>query len=236
MSEPLVRATRDAYVGLENPTWEEWHAWHRAMLAERAAVIARERIDLGTYEDADTAWSDTGLRQFFLFMYDTSFYDRDGSRYRTGELVDRWRAMYGRVDSVLLWHAYPRLGFDTRTQFDFYRDMPGGLSGLRRDVSDRLHASKIRVFVDYNPWDAGTHAELADVVAALDADGVMLDTLAAAPDSLVAAVRARKRGVVFAPELRPSDADLGRFRQSWAQGYEVGDRTVPTIYRHLWLV
>jgi hypothetical protein len=236
MSEPLVRATRDAYVGLENPTWDQWHAWHRAMLAERADVIARERIDLGTYEDLDTAWSDTCLRQLFLFMYDTSFYDPDGGRYRTGELVDRWRTMFGRVDSVLLWHAYPRLGFDTRTQFDFYRDMPGGLAKLRAEVCDVLHASGVRVFLDYNPWDVGTYEELGEMVAALDADGVMLDTMTEVPDALAGAVRRRKRGVVFAPELRPRDADLGQLRQSWAQWFDVGDASTPSIYRHRWIV
>ena len=235
MSEPLVRTTRDAYVGLENPTWEEWHAWHRAMLAERADVIARERIDLAAYEDAGTAWSDTGLRQFFLFMYDTSFYDRDAGRYRTGELVDRWRALFGRVDSVLLWHAYPRLGFDTRTQFDFYRDMPGGLAKLRAEVSDVLHASGLRVFVDYNPWDVGTYEELAEIVAALDADGVMLDTMTEVPDALAGAVRRRRRGAIFAPELRPRDTDLGQLRQSWAQWFDVGDASTPSIYRHRWI-
>jgi hypothetical protein len=235
MSEPLVRATRDAYVGLENPTWEPWQAWHRAMLAERAAVIARERIDLGSYEDAETAWSDTCLRQFFLFMYDTSFYDRDAGRYRTGELVDRWRTMFGRVDSVLLWQAYPRLGFDTRTQFDFYRDMPGGLAKLRAEVCDVLHASGVRVFLDYNPWDVGTYEELGDMVAALDADGVMLDTMTKVPDALAGAVRRRKRGVVFAPELRPRDADLSQLRQSWAQWFDVGGASTPAIYRHRWI-
>jgi hypothetical protein len=235
MSEPLVRATRDAYVGLANPTWEQWHAWHRAMLAERAAVIARERIDLGAYDNPDTAWSDTCFRQFFLFMYDTSFYDRARGRYRTGELVDRWRTMFGRVDSVLLWHAYPRLGFDTRTQFDFYRDMPGGLAKLRAEVCDVLHAAGVRVFVDYNPWDVGTYEELAEIVAALDADGVMLDTMTEVPEALASTVRRSKRGVVFAPELRPRDADLSQVRQSWAQWFDVGDESTPSIYRHRWI-
>ncbi len=225
----------DVYVGLENPTFEQWRSWHRTMLDERAAVIARERIDLAAYEDADTAWSDTCLRQFFLFMYDVSFYDRGSGRYRTGDLVDRWRAMFGRVDSVLLWHAYPRLGFDTRTQFDFYRQMPGGLSKLRNEVCDVLHARGIRVFVDYNPWDVGTYDELAEIVAALDADGVMLDTMTEVPDPLASAVRGRRRGVVFAPERRPPDADLTHLRQSWAQWFDVGDDTKPSIYRHKWL-
>jgi formylglycine-generating enzyme required for sulfatase activity len=230
-----VRATADAYVGLEDPTWEEWDAWHRAMLEERASVLARSSVP-PRYADPDTAWSDTSFRQIFLFMYDTSFYDRDARRYRTAALIERWTRMFGRVDSVLLWHAYPRLGFDSRTQFDFYRDTAGGIAQLRAEVTDVLHAHGMRVFVDYNPWDTGTYEELAEIVVGLDADGVMLDTMADAPERLERALGARKRGIVLAPELRPRDADLGRLRQSWAQWYDVGDAGTPSIYRHRWLV
>ncbi|MGD0526936.1 MAG: SUMF1/EgtB/PvdO family nonheme iron enzyme, partial [Polyangiaceae bacterium] len=183
-----------------------------------------------------TAWSDASFRQVFLFMYDAAFYDRDAGRYRTPELLARWAALFGRVDSVLLWHAYPRLGFDARTQFDFYRDMPGGIAKLRTEVCDVLHAAGVRVFIDYNPWDAGTYEELAELAAGLDADGVMLDTMTEVPDALARAVQSRKRGVVFAPELRPRDADLARVRQSWAQWLDVGDAATPSIYRHQWLV
>jgi formylglycine-generating enzyme required for sulfatase activity len=232
----LVRATRDAYAGLDNPTWDEWQDWHRAMLAERASAIGRCRLDLSAYGDDRTAWSDATFRQLFLFMYDASFYDRDGGRYRTTDLVERWTTMFGRVDSVLLWHAYPRLGFDSRTQFDFYRDMPGGIARLRKDVVDVLHDRGMRVFVDFNPWDPGTHEELAEVVAGLDADGVMLDTMTEVPESLALAVSRRKSGVVFAPELRPTDSDLSHVRQSWAQWFDVGDLRAPSIYRHRWLV
>jgi formylglycine-generating enzyme required for sulfatase activity len=231
-----VRATRDAYVGLDGASsWEDWSAWHEALLEERAAVLDECNLDLAGYDDPQTAWSDTQYRQLFLFMYDTSFYDRDADRYRARELVEQRIAMFGRIDSVLLWHAYPRLGFDSRTQFAFYRDMPGGVARLRSDVTDPLHARGIRVFVDYNPWDAGTYDDLADVVADLDADGVMLDTMTQVPDALARAVERRRPGVVFAPELRPRDEDLGRVRQSWAQWYEVGDASTPSIYRHRWI-
>jgi formylglycine-generating enzyme required for sulfatase activity len=230
-----VQGTADAYFGLDDPTQDEWEAWHRAMLEERASVVAAARIDRRAYADDETAWSDATFRQVFLFLYDRGFYDPDAGEYRTAEIVERWRAMFGRVDSVLLWHAYPRLGFDSRTQFDFYRDMPGGIARLRAEVTDVLHARGIRVFVDYNPWDAGTYDELGDIVSGLDADGVMLDTMTDLPEALARAVRARKKGVVFAPERRPADADLSQVRQSWAQWYDVGDAATPSIYRHRWI-
>jgi formylglycine-generating enzyme required for sulfatase activity len=231
-----VRATPDAYVGLDAPSEAAWDAWHRSMLAERDRVLGAARFDPAVYDDADTAWSDATFRQLFLFLYDTSFYDAGARRYRTRELVATWKARFGRVDEVLLWHAYPRLGFDARTQFDFYRQLPGGLERLRADVCDVLHASGIRVLVDYNPWDAGSHDELAEIVAALDADGVMLDTMTDVPADLARAVRGRRRGVVFAPELRMKDADLRHARQSWAQWCDVGDASTPSIYRSRWLV
>lgn len=232
----LVRTTPDAYIGLDDPSAEEWSAWHRAMLEDRGGEVARAGLDPLGYRDPSTDWSDTSFRQLFLFMYDTFFYDRDLGRYRTTELIDRWISMFGRVDSVLLWHAYPRLGFDSRTQFDFYRDMPGGIARLREQVSDVLHARGIRVFVDYNPWAEGGYDELGEIVAALDADGVMLDTMTDAPDLLAREVASRRRGVVFAPELRARVADLGRLRQSWAQWSEIGEGAAPSILRQRWLV
>jgi formylglycine-generating enzyme required for sulfatase activity len=236
MTASLVRATRDAYIGLDDPTWAEWHAWHRAMLAERASALARSRLELAAYADEQTAWSDTSFRQLFLFMYDASFYDHGAGHYRTAELIEHWTTRFGRIDSVLLWHAYPRLGFDSRTQFDFYRDMPGGIARLREEVADVLHGRGIRVFVDYNPWDRGTYEDLAEIVAGLDADGVMLDTLTRVPDGVASAIQRRKGGVVFAPELGPTVADLSHARQSWAQWFDVGDEQTPSIYRHRWLV
>ncbi len=54
--------------------------------------------------------------------------------------------------------AYPRIGVDDRNQFDFYRDMPGGLNGLR-ELSRRCHRRNVKVLIDYNPWDTGTRRE-----------------------------------------------------------------------------
>ncbi len=223
----MIRETPDAFVGLEDATPEEWSRWHDEMLELRS----RAKISTALYDDAAAAWSDETFRQYFLFMYDASFFAN--GRYRTAELIDELRARFGRIDEIVLWHAYPRLGFDARTQFDFYRQMPGGLARLRAEVSDVLHGRGVRVVVDYNPWDAGSIDELAEIVHAIDADAVMLDTMTDVPSRLVAAVTMKKRGVVFMPELRMKTEELSLARQSWAQFCEIGDG--PSIHRNRWL-
>ncbi len=240
-----IDGTADVYFGLENPTQSQWQDWLVAMQTEREAQLVKAGFKSDIYLDPATAWSTSTFRQFHLFMYDESFYDRQHARYRTAELADAWAAHFGRIDSVLLWQGYPQMGFDLRNQFDFYHDMPGGVAKLRREVSDVLHARGVRVFVDYNPWEVAgdldnpahraSYQRLAQIVAALDADGVMLDTLTAVPASLKRAVDLARPGVVFSPERRPPDSDLSSSRQSWAQWYDLGgDR--PSIYRQKWLV
>ena len=73
---------------------------------------------------------------------------------------------------LILWHAYPRIGFDERNQYDFYRDIPGGLTALA-DIIARLHRRGVRAVIDYNPWDLETRREpvtdaqaLAELVSA----------------------------------------------------------------------
>jgi hypothetical protein len=234
---PVIDGTADVLYGPSSEA--EWPRWYEAMLELRRPDPYGARH-----------WSDTSFRQLFLFLYDESVFDRARLAYRTTELVAAWRSMFGRIDSVLLWHAYPRLGFDRRTQFDFYRDMPGGLDGLRAGLCDVLHAHGIRVFLDYNPWDAGgaraishehtaslatppAYEELAEIARALDADGIMLDTMTDAPERLEAAL---DRPLVLAPELRPRLEDLARHRQAWAQWIDRGDPSRASILRHSWLV
>jgi formylglycine-generating enzyme required for sulfatase activity len=180
-------------------------------------------LNRAIYDRADLAWMERNFVCGFVFIYDREFWDPEARRYRVKELCDSAVANFGGYDSVVLWQAYPRIGADPRNQFDFFRDLPGGLEGLRRAVTE-FHARRVKVFIPYNPWDQGTRREsesddeaLARVVAAIEADGIFLDTMVEAPAGLRAAVDARRRGVVFEPEGHPSVEELEQCNGSWAQ-------------------
>jgi hypothetical protein len=91
-------------------------------------------------------------------MCDSDFYDQETNTYNVQSLIARGKKEYGGYDSVVLWHAYTRIGLDNRNQFDFYRGMPDGLKGIKT-VTDEFHNAGIKVFIDYNPWDTGTRGE-----------------------------------------------------------------------------
>jgi hypothetical protein len=188
-----------------------------------AAIRPAAPLSRALYEREDLAWMTRNFVCGFVFVYDRSFWDPETSRYRVTELCADAVTEFGGFDSVVLWQAYPRIGADERNQFDFFRDMPGGLAGLRRAVGE-FHAQGVKVFIPYNPWDQGTRREgesddeaLAHMVAALDADGIFLDTMVQAPAGLRAAVDKERAGVVFEPEGHPSIEELEQCNGSWAQ-------------------
>lgn len=197
-----------------------------AMWRELTGSLPRSpAYDDTIYRRRDLRWAARCFVCGFVFAYDRRFYDPDAGRYRVAELLDEADREFGGFDAVVLWQAYPRIGADDRNQFDFFDDMPGGLPGLRAAV-DRFHDRGVRVFIPYNPWDTGTRRparhdedELARVVRALNADGIFLDTMVAAPTGLRASVDAAKPGVIFEPEGMPSITETQVCNASWAQGF-----------------
>lgn len=218
----------------EDPS--KWPAFRDKLNKWREDTRKSLKYDNSAYNDPHFKWTQTNFSCCFLMMYDLEFYDPVKLEYRTSHIIEKGLKEFGGYDSVVLWHAYPRIGIDDRNQFDFYRDMPGGLPGIRK-VVDEFHRNNIKVFINYNPWDTGTRREaksdldgLVDIVSAIDADGIFLDTLKNAAFDFRSKLDGVKPGIVVEGELAAELDVISSHHLSWAQ--EFGDKYVPGILRN----
>lgn len=168
-------------------------------------------------------------------LFDREFYDPVTNSFTPDRYVDRIRRDYGSLDLLVLWQAYPRIGFDARNQFDHYRLAPN----LHETVA-RIQAEGVRVFLAYNPWDTGTRREpgpdsesIGGVVHEYGFDGVFLDTLREGDTRLREALDRAKPGVVMESELDLPVSAMAANHASWAQWFD--DSDAPGILRNRWL-
>lgn len=237
----------------------EWPAWRAALARWREDTVAALEHDDALYQAPEFEWVPSTYSCCFVMMGDQTFINPSQGRFTPEAFLEHGRREFGGFDAVVLWHAYPNLGFDDRNQFDVYRDMPGGLDGLRR-LADTLHERGVRVFVDYNPWDTGTRREttsgmvapgtvapdmdtpdivtpdieaVADLVRLVDADGIFLDTMRHGSAEFRAALDNRRPGVVLESESSLPLEHLHDHHMSWAQWYP--DSEAPGVLRNRWI-
>src|SRR5260370_15802356 len=79
------------------------------------------------------------------------------------------------------------MGIDGRSQVDLFRDLPGGIPGVKKMV-DAFHRRGVRVLFPIMLWDQGTRdfgkpepEAIAEDLAAVGADGVHGDTMNVVP-------------------------------------------------------
>lgn len=216
----------------------DWAEFRQKLILWRETTRKSLRYSDTLYRKPEFAWAASSFCCCFLMLCDETFYDPRTGAYTVKEFVEHGRREFGSYDSIVLWHAYPRIGLDARNQFDFYRDMPGGLSGLRKVVAE-LHQEGLKVYLDYNPWDRNTRPEgkddldlLADMVAALAVDGIFLDTMDKAAETFRAKLDAVRPGVVLEGEIALPLERIRDHHLSWAQGF--GDSPTPGVLRNKW--
>ena len=180
--------------------------WRRGL-----EIMFRERFlyDLEKFDDAlfkrpDLAWVRRAYLMVLQFAWDRTYYDRDAGRYAFDATLTAWDKLLGPVDIFTIWPTWPRLGLDQRNQWDMYRDLPGGLAELRRQV-DLAHSLGKKYFISYNPWDESTRYEdhiagMEDMLRTLDADGVVLDTRGESSREFQAAADRVKPGIIMYSE------------------------------------
>ncbi len=154
-----------------------------------------------------SAWASTAFVCGKVMLWDETFYDATSSTYLVESRLSAAEREMGGYDALILWHAYPCIGVDERNQFDFYRDIPGGLPALA-NIVDRLHARGVRAILDYNPWDTATRREgvpdstvLAQLFDETRSDGLFLDAMASAEGDLRSALAEIRSGIVLQSEL-----------------------------------
>ena len=224
---------------------DKWDAWRAGLLAWKDSVLTTLNYTGENYQQASYTWAASAYSTFFLMANDKTLYDPAGN-YDIKNCLKKYEINYGGVDVVVLWPTYPQLGFDNRSQYAFYRNMPGGVTGLRK-LTSQLHQMGKKLMIAYNPWDtiARTQGktdedELLDMLKELGADGVYLDTISNFEGFFQRMQRANP-GAIFQSEIAIQPKALNQVHQSWL---EIGwnDRykhmefaEVPALVRNRWL-
>jgi formylglycine-generating enzyme required for sulfatase activity len=215
-----------------------WPEFRRQLAAWREQKRGALNYSDALYGRKDFEWVPSSFACCFLMLCDERFYDWKTGRYTVKNFLNDARREFGGFDSIVLWHAYPRIGFDDRNQFDFYRDTPGRLTGLHALVT-KLHSEGLKVFIDYNPWDTGTRREgkedleaLAEMIASIEADGIFLDTMDRGAKTFRARLDAARAGVVLESEGALPLESVSDHHMSWAQWF--ADSAAPGVLRNKW--
>lgn len=181
----------------------EWQNGLKLMFGERY-LHDLETFDNTLFERKDLEWIRHCYVVFLQFAWDREFYDWERGAYTHGEFMDWGSRMFGGIDVFGLWPTWPRLGLDSRNQWDLFAGLPGGPGRIREfSLEDKERGTKF--FICYNPWDESTRSEnpyqaMASLIDAVGADGVVLDCRGASSRELQAAADSVSSGVVMYSE------------------------------------
>ena len=255
----LFEPERDLIPAPQDPAL--WPTYRAQLVQNRQQNREKLNYKDDYYRNPAYFWSARNYNCCFVMLCDETFYNPKSGRYTLDAYLDNGEREFGGYDSIVLWHAYPRIGVDDRNQFDLYRDMPGGVPGLR-DLVAAAQKRGVCVFLDYNPWDMGTRREagsgapdgsdiatlagtqknysqgdvraLVAMVKALNADGIFLDTMPWAPPELRPSLDAVRPGLVFEGEVALPLEHVFDHHGSWAQGRTFLASKVPGVLRNKW--
>ncbi len=215
---------------------------HEAWLADIQHWRTERRIRVGyegsRYGIPALRWTQSSFIQPQMMIQDRYFYDPAEDRYTVDRYLDDLQTRYGGIDAVLIWPTYPNMGIDNRNQHDMIRCMPGGIAGVKRMVSD-FHRRGVRVLFPMMMWDQGTADAgrpwpdaIAQLMAAIGADGINGDTQDGIPRAFPAAAERTGHPLAFEPEGGCPDEAVAYNLLTWGQ-YQYP--FVPMVDRYKWI-
>jgi gamma-glutamyl hercynylcysteine S-oxide synthase len=198
----------------------------------------RTAYDPSRYELPALQWTQSSFIQPQMMVHDRYFYDPVAGRYTVDRYLDDLEKRYGGIDAVLIWATYPNMGLDDRNQLEMVESMPGGIAGVRQMVEE-FHRHGVRVLFPMMMWDQGTHElgkpwpeAVAELMKAIDADGVNGDTQDGVPLGFSLAAEKLGHPLAFEPEGSPSDEALAWNVMTWGQ---YAFPFVPMVDKFKWL-
>lgn len=212
------KATRRRFETILPPNGSvTYHLWLETYMGDwqeglRQIFQKRKLYDLAEFDDSlfkrtDLQWIRQSYVIHLMMAWDKRFLAANAAKSEKLSLTG-FEKLYGGDDVVGIWPTWPTLGLDQRNQFDLFKDLPGGLPRLKK-LGAELRPQGTKLFLCYNPWDESTrdandpkaHLKgLSDLIAATDADGVVLDTRGSSSKELQEAADQVKKGVVMYSE------------------------------------
>ena len=199
----------------------------------------RSKYEFSEYQKKDLRWFDSCVVNNFTFLF-----GEEGMNFKEGKvdvagLIEQGKE-YGGYDTVTVWNMYPRLGVDTKSQWDFYDNFSGGREALR-DMVTQFHEAGIKVFMPYIPWDQQSFMSqdemgdrFAQIIKDTDADGFQLDTLAEVPYSFRKKLDAIRPGIVLTTQSHPANKHPTEFiTTSWDETWSLDPMPESDILRFL---
>ena len=213
-------------------TLAERDAWRKKLHAWKADAAIRIDYDGSIYDDLNLK-SINSFNVALIWLWDELLFDFDSQCFTPEKLITDSQK-FGGIDGIILWHAYPVLGFDSRNQFDFYNQVPG-----LAELIATIQSLGVDVYLNYNPWDRWTtrpaesdQQELANLIQRFKFGGVFLDTMKSAQPDFMAPILKVKPKVIVAGEARVQQERICDHVMSWAQWF--GDSEIPGVIRAKW--
>ena len=210
----------DTFVPPEDPElWPLWRDWLAQWREDKREAL---EYDDSYYSDKAYDWIPSNYVSGLLMLWDMALLDSDEGKYTVEEFIEQGKKEFGGYDSVVPWLAYPILGISPRNQTDMYRDLPGGLEGVR-ELVESFHKHGIEVFMPFQPWDGATRQEeqndaevLLATTDAINADGIYLDTWYECAPMRLELDKIRP-GLAIDTELPVPIEYVAQHQMSWAQ-------------------
>lgn len=210
----------------------ERDAWRANLQSWKIEAAARINYDDSLYSKAPFKAYES-FNMALIWLWDELIFDFKTQEFTPEKLLEDCKK-FGGIDGVILWHAYPVIGIDSRNQFDFYNQV----DGLDKLIST-IQRYGVKVYLNYNPWDLWTsrpekidQEELALLVEKYNFDGVFLDTMKSADPSFMEPILKVNPNVILAGEARVQQERICDHTMSWAQWF--GDSDIPGVIRAKW--